>query len=157
MVDLVQYVLNIIDGNWQLANYDPMPVRIHRDDSVRLDTGERTREFDLTEANAVGVSSAPETTNTPIGTEFDYAVRGGVSVRVEGAHHFTGGHITDSRDFDALVSEVKRTIHLNREWPLPGEGFHTLYIDNENNASADYRDYYRYDFDIWFRGYTNLP
>ncbi|MFC7044297.1 hypothetical protein ACFQH6_20730 [Halobacteriaceae archaeon GCM10025711] len=157
MVDLANFILARINANWSTGNYDPMPILYHKSDSQRYDTGERGVTVDLPEGNVISVGADPTGTNTPMGGEFDYKVETGVSVQVEGLHEDEWGHITDGRDFDSLVGEVKRTINLEREWPLPSEGYHTLYITDVNDASGQHGDYYSESFTVVFRGYQDLP
>lgn len=157
MTELVQWLLDVIQTEWNTANYDPMPIRFHRDDSKRLDTAARTQDVDLTEGNIVGVSSAPTTEFQGLAGQHSVKARPGLSVRVEGVHTDQRGHVAGADDWAALVGEVKRTIWTRRRHPLPSDGYFRLHIRDEDNRSAGNREYYRTDLTVEFQGYTSLP
>jgi len=161
--------------------------RVNRDQSLVYETGEeldmqtpiRERTGELKEANYVGVASADKS-SSPIGTEFDLDVERIVSVRVEGLHHSEWGHVDpfgygegDYGDggygvnqgvrFDddtGLVADLIAALQTEREWPdVPREGttFTHLLVQSFGPRSVEYADYYRYDFDVLFDGFEELP
>jgi len=161
MVDLVAWTLDTLDSNWSTANYDPQPELINKEDTEQQSTGERSQVWDLAEGNAVIVSDAPERQTTPIGSEYDLRVEDAVSVTVEAMVDNEWGHVADSTEFNTLVAEVKRTLHIERVWPIRNtngtEHYHTLALDNEANQSHLYTDLYRLSFDVTFQGHEELP
>ncbi len=162
MTTAVQWVLDTIYSEFP-GSYPSDLVRVNRDDSLILDENGnpnltdpiRSRDIDLTDANVVGASSAPLTTTSPIGFGFNHEVETGVAVRVEGLVDDEWGHLTDSGDFATLVDNVKTALHSQRQYPF--DDYHSLFIRESDNQSANHRDYYREGFDIWFVGYDELP
>jgi len=154
---LVETVLSWL-GNWD-QNNAPQPVLIDRDDAESSSFSDRQVSFDLTENHAAGVASTPERDATPIGTGYDNRVEDAVSVRIEGAHTDQFGTISDAGQFQDIVDEAKRVILAERtSFPtVNGVDYHSVLIQNESNVAANQKDYYRYDFDVIFRGYENLP
>ena len=156
--------------DWVLAQFGSVvgsitvPLRrVDRDESKVLEGDIRTREGELKKANYVGATLAGRTP-TPIGTEYDHAVETVVGVRVEGLHADEWGKIDPSGqegiDFTELVGRCRNALLAERVFPnVTGADatYHTLRITNEAPQSANYRDYYRYDFDVVFRGYEDLP
>ncbi len=149
--------------------------RVDRDESRVYETGDELdmqtpihdRTGELTRANYVGVASADKS-SSPIGTEFDLEVERIVSVRVEGLvrgeHH---GHVDPDGDdgvvFDddtGLVADLQAALWDEREWPdVPRQGttYTHLLLQNYGFRSDEYADYHRYDFDVLFDGFEDLP
>ena len=162
---LVEQVISWL-GNWDQNNVQ-QPVFVDRDDAESASFNGRRVSFDLTEDNVISVASTPERITTPIGTEYDHRVEDGVNVRIEAAHadaaDFPGGSVTagvrDSVTFQAIVDEAKRVILAERtSYPTVNDvDYHTVAINNESNRAARAKDYFRYDFDVIFRGYETLP
>jgi hypothetical protein len=162
---LVETVLNWL-GNWDGTNA-PQPTLIDRDDAESTSFAGRRVAWDLTEDNVLSVASTPERQTEAIGTEYDHRVEDAVSVRIEAAHQdaadFPGDSIaagvSDSVAFQAIVDEAKRTILTERtSFPSAnGVDYHTVLLEGEQNLAAEQKDYYRYDFDVVFRGYETLP
>jgi len=175
-VDLIHWTLETLAANWIDDNAD-FPVLIHKDDSQRyersetggtavgdsigVNEGEISNNFDLSKDNAITVGSSPDRLTSPIGTEYDLDVEDGVSVLVEGVHESEWGHVADGQQFRALVDEVQRALLVDRNWPLRNvngdEHYHTLRIENETNRSSENKDYYATQFDVLFDGYEELP
>jgi len=126
----------------------------------------RERTGELKQANFVGVASADKSTS-PIGTEFDLEVDRVVSVRIEGLHHSEWGHVDPDGedgvvfdDDDGLVADLQAALQAEREWPdVPREGttYTHLLLEGYGMRSVEYEDYYRYDFDVLFDGFEELP
>lgn len=153
MADLVRQVLIWLETEWDTANYDPQPVLIHGDDSVRRDTGARTRDFDPTRGNSVKVSSGSSQNDAVVGGDgTSYHEEPLLTVEIKGLHDSKRGHISDSRDFRALKKEVKHILDNHRSHPLPGEGLRALVIDRDENLSSNYRDLYHWVIDLRFVG-----
>jgi len=160
--DFVQETIDLLQtqgngGNWSAANYSPHPTLIDGDE-MRLQSGGRARSVDIVNENVVTVSSSPTGINEPIGTEFDFRVERPVSVEIEGYHQDGGGQITDKDDFDSLVAEARRAILASRTFPTSGD-ITNLEITEENDLSPDDGDanYFRYQFDVTYKGYEELP
>lgn len=160
MATLANFILGVLDtqgngGAFDTANYSPHPIRFNKDDSKRLDTGERTESVDLTEGNVITVGSDPTTGRTPIGTEFEYRTENGVTVLVEGVHEDQRGDIADSNDFGTLIAEVFRALSTEQTHPRPAENEHTLIVGDLNNLAPNNRNYYGATFDVTARGYSD--
>lgn len=137
--------------------------RVNRDNSDILEGDIRTRKADLQDGLFVGATLASVSTE-PLGTEFDQRVEAVVGVRIEGLHHGEWGHVdpggTNGIPFGELVDDVTTTLYQERQFPdvgRPDTDYHTLRLENHAPQSAQYRDYYRYDFDVRFVGYETLP
>jgi hypothetical protein len=156
--DYVQEVLDYLDTNWDTNNYSPQPTLVDGDE-MRLNAGGRARSLDVLNANIITVDSAPTGTNTAIGTGFDFKVRRGVSVEIEGYHQDGGGQIADKDDFNALVTEARRAILAERKFPVGEMTWLTIEQEDDESAAASHNDanYFRYLFDVWFMGYESLP
>jgi hypothetical protein len=154
---LVEQVLTWL-GNWDTTNADK-PALIDRDDAESASFAGRRVSYDLTDNHAVSVASTPERQTTAIGTEYDHRVEDAVNVRLEGAHTDEFGTIADSSEWQAIVDEVERVILTERtSYPtVNGVDYHTVLLENGQNLAAETKDYYRYDVDVVFRGYDELP
>jgi len=140
--------------------------RIDRDTSELLDGDIRTRKRELRAANYVGAATA-DRSETPIGTEYNLDVEEVVGIRIEGLDHSAKGHIDPDGQhgvvFDGdpgLVQEIKTAIYQGRRFPDAGRtpvNFTGLQLTNHAPQSSRFADYYRYDFDVVFRGYEDLP
>lgn len=140
--------------------------RVNRDESRLLEGDIRDRKSDLQQANYVGATLA-DFDGEPIGTEFHQNTESIVGIRIEGLHHSEWGHIdpagNDGAQFDApggLVDQIEDALWAEREFPAVGHpdiSFKSLYIENHAPQSADYADYFRYDFDVRLTGHEKLP
>ncbi|WP_049979363.1 hypothetical protein [Halolamina rubra] len=161
--------------------------RVDRDQSHVYETGEdldmqtpiRERTGELKKANYVGVSHA-DTSTSPIGTEFDLEVERIVSVRVEGLHHSEWGHVDPAGyggggygaggygvnlgarfdDATGLVADLQAALWTERQWPnVPRDGteYTHLLVRDYGPRLDEYGDYYRYDFEVLFDGFEDLP
>lgn len=146
--------------------------RIDRDESLVYDgdgtapdmtESIRERTEELRKANFVGAHLA-DRSPTPIGTEYDHTIEAVVGLRIEGLHESEWGHVDpegiDGIAFDDLVRRIRRAILASRGFPDAGDT-HTSYTDlqfaNEADTSDDWADYYRYDLDVVFSGFEELP
>ncbi|ELZ05377.1 hypothetical protein [Natrialba aegyptia] len=171
--DEVRWLLETIKTNWPGTwpvdeNGDPVQARIHRDDPEVLETGERTKERELTKWNAIGASlesRSPE----PVGDEYNFRVETTVSIRFEGTTSQDGewGHIDSADHFEQLVRYAQHAIAVERSYPtvedvdddpIGSVAYHTISPpENETDLSADDRDYFRRDWEHRFIGYANQP
>lgn len=118
----------------------------------------------LRRGNYVGVRSVSRD-GDPIGTEFDLDVDVVCSVRVEGMSHLERGHIDptgqNAVSFAELYNAVRDRIWGLREWPDAGRSsavnYTHLLVGNEANSSSEWADFYRYEFDVAFDGFEELP
>ncbi len=149
--------------------------RVDRDDSLVYETGEsldmqgpiHDRTGELKKGNFVGVSHA-DTSTSPIGTEFDLEVERVVTVRVEGmlrGDEF--GHVDPNGedavkfgDDDGLVADLQAALWAERQWPAvprAGTEYTHLLVRDYGPRLDEYSDYYRYDFEVLFDGFEDLP
>lgn len=159
----VEFVLDAIDSNYGEALEDVPLKRVDRDNSDILEDDVHTRTGKLEETNFVGARFA-DRSPTPIGTEYDHRIEAVVGVRIEGMHHSEYGHIdpdgVEGVDWDELVRKIRRAILTERKFPDVGRsdtGYTYLSLANEVDTSSEYADYYRYDMDILFFGFEELP
>jgi hypothetical protein len=170
----VQHTLDAIQSNYGTPLADIPLERVDRDNSDLLDdTPVHKRAADLKAMNYVGASLVDRATDV-VGTEYDHRVETVVGVRVEGMHASEWGGIdpnagtadaVDNIDhpvvqWDALVETIRRAVLTERAWPSVGRanvGYKDLKIANETDASSDWADYYRYDFDAIYSGFETLP
>lgn len=172
----VQFVLDTIKDNWGTVGTttvgstsvgdsiaDANLERVDRDTSDLLEQPVRSKTADLQDANYVGATLANRDT-TPIGTEYDHDIETTVGVRVEGLAAREYGHVDEDGEdgvvWRELIREITRTILVERVYPQVdrnGTTYTDLRIGNQAPQSDNYDDYYRYDFDILFNGYEELP
>lgn len=168
----VDWVLEVID---QVYGYGTLPYssgeygetpplkRVDRDDSEILEGDIRKRKGDLESANFVGATHADESTN-PVGSAYDEAIETVVGIRIEGLHADKYGHVDpDGNDgivWQALKNNIRRGLLHERSYPdvgAPDRQYHTLRVTNQADQSDQYRDFFRYDFDLVFDGFETLP
>jgi hypothetical protein len=161
MGQLTVFILDRVANNYPASAPDPDPTLYNEDDgSVRGEAPER--EPDLTDgAPIVTANQTPAVDRQPIGTEFDYRVEPGVSVRVEGLREdVRGGTLADDVEFGKVVSGVQAAINSARTFPDPGDAdvdYLSATIENDTPQSANRpAGYYERTFDVRFRGYQDV-
>jgi len=135
------------------------------DGTLDMETPLRDRTGALEKGVYIGARHA-DTSEEPIGTEYDLDKEVVVGVRLEGlSAHGQAGHVDpDGAEGvpwsgpDGLVRRVKAAIYAGREYPDadPDVGFTHLSLANEANQSANYSAYFRTDFDVVFDGFESL-
>lgn len=137
--------------------------RVDRDESKILKGSIQTQTAELQSANYVGATLA-DIASDPIGTEYDHDREAVVGVRIEGLDHSEYGHIdpggSNGVPFDDLVHDIREAILSGRAFPDAGRtgvSYTHLELQNEAPQSSNYADYYRYDADVVFHGYEELP
>jgi len=164
MLDLTTHVLSVLDA-WDTNNYSPKPALINKNDAAfyanapgNYSAGDRTKDFDHTQASIIKVGNGPDRQQTPIGTEYDYDVEDAVGVTIQAVHEDEHGDIADHAEFLSLVDEARRLIQADREFPLDqgDEYYPSLQVDLESDNSDEYMDFYEYTFDVTFDGYEEL-
>jgi len=178
----VDLVLGWLESNWNSSNYPgsggdgggldgEVPAFVDGDDTTSAsEWSGRKVAFDLAKNNAVIVNSSPDRTQDPIGTEFNYRVEDGVSVRVVAAHESevaypgddaTPAGVSGSDEFRRLYQEVRRILHSDRAWPDRNQSGsqHTyqLHVPDETNLSPRYQNLYEYDLTVHLKAYEDLP
>lgn len=159
--DFVNETLTFLDTNWNTSNA-PKPVLIDGDEMRRFDNDQRAKSEAAYNENLLTVDASPPGTNTPLGTEYDHAIRHGVSVEIEAYHTDGGGQVADKDAFDNITTEAQRSLLVNRTYPLAsaGEyGIKDLFIEEVNDESAASGDahYFRYMYTVWYEGFEDLP
>lgn len=160
----VQFVLDAIDSNYGTPLSNVPLERIDRDNSDILEQDVHSISGELQRTNFVGATLATLDPQA-IGTEYDHDLQAVVGVRIEGAHHSEWGHIdpdgTNGVEWWRLKKNIRRAILAEREFPAVANRPDTTYTDlqfaNESDDASDYKDYYRYDFDVLFNGFETLP
>jgi len=158
VTDFVTWTLDTIDTNWTDKNYNPKPYLYNDEDKEYLNRGERSKQMSFSDNNIVSVGSQPIGTNEPLGFDFNYRIRSGVSVKIEAQHEANDGHVADANEFkEGLAAEVARALNVERRWPIPTEDIYTLVIEEEDNQSTQWLNHYRLDLTVWFVGHDHLP
>ena len=136
--------------------------RVDRDESELFESDIRERKGELEKANYVGAALDDRST-TARGPGYDHHVEAVVGVRIVGLHHSEWGHVdpdgVDGIPWDELVRRIRDALLAERNYPSinsPDGTYHTLEITNESPQSANYRDYYRHDFDVLLHGEEDL-
>jgi len=168
----IQFLLEgVLDGVVDAQPEDHPLFRVNRDTSTVYETDEtldmqtpiQTRKKQLQRANYVGVAS--ETTNpTPAGPGQRYDLQTTTSIRLEGLSAAKRGHIehpsADGVPFEALFRSVFDAVQGAMSYPdveRPGVSYRDLTITNVDDAQSEHSDYYRAEFDVLLRGYTDTP
>ncbi|MFB6237519.1 MAG: hypothetical protein ABEH81_04025 [Halopenitus sp.] len=158
----VDWVLHTIKTNWP-GSFPNDLTRVDRDDSELLEDDIREREGELQKSNFVGATHADEDTE-PTGSEYNSKLETVVGIRIEGLHVDEWGNVdptgTDGITWETLKNNIRRGILQERSFPpvgAPNRDYHTLLVTNQADQSDDYRDFYRYDFDVVLDGYETLP
>jgi len=154
------------------AQPDAHPLRrVDRDNSTVYETDAdidmqqpiQTRKERLQQANFVGVASESGTP-TPAGPGQRYELQNVVSIRLEGLSAAKRGHIDcpsiDAVPFESLFNEVFQAVQAEMSYPdvgRPGVAYRDLTITNVDNSQSNHSDFYRAEFDVQFRGYTDSP
>jgi hypothetical protein len=149
------------------AQPDAHPLkRVNRDESRILEGDIRDRTGELKTANFVGAAHVDHEA-APIGTEYDLDVEDVVGIRIEGLHHSEWGHVdpagTDGVVFSGdpgLVQEIKAALYDARTFPDAGRAsvnFTDLRLTNHAPQSHLWADAFRYDVDVVFQGFEELP
>lgn len=131
-------------------------------DTIDMSSPIQERAGDLQRGNFVGARHVSRNAS-PRGTEFDADVDAVANVRLEGLTHREYGHVdpdgTNGVAFSGLVDDVRQAVWDGREWPDAGRSavtFTHLTLTNDVDQSADWGDYYRYEFDVVFEGLEEL-
>jgi hypothetical protein len=162
--DVLQSVVDAQPADHPLRRVDRDNSTVYETDAT-LDMQEPAprRTDDVKKANYVGVASQSETP-TPAGPGQRYELQTAASVRLEGLTADEFGHIhgtvRNAVPFKALFREVFEAIQAEMSYPdvgRPGVTYRDLTITNVDDAQSEYADFYRAEFDVQFRGYTDTP
>jgi hypothetical protein len=171
----VEWLIDVIQSNYPVAWPDDV-VRRNRDDSTTYDKPDspvHEKGVELTNWSVVSVATG-STNRELYGTGPQYRVEHELDVRVQAAHPEEHGTVASDTEFKRLVSYVQHAINSKIVYPkveLGTVGASTVgdatvsdtedigyvtYLDlaivNENNLSAQAKDYYRTDFTVRMRG-----
>jgi hypothetical protein len=161
----VKWLLDVIKSNYPGGFPTDGLVRRNRDDSVTLDKPDspvKEEGVELTNYNAVSVATG-SVNRELYGQTPQYRVETELDVRVEGLDEREYGEIASDSEFKTLVRYVQKAINDEITYPAVDTGdedigritYLDLSIPNEQNLSADAKDYYRVDFTVRLRGNAN--
>jgi len=135
------------------------------DGTLDMSGSVKQRTAELTKGVYIGARHA-DTSEEPIGTEYDLDKEVVVGVRLEGlSANGEAGHVDPDGSAgvpwsgpDGLVRRVKTAIYAGREYPDadPDVGFTHLSLANETSQSHLHADYFRTSFDVVFDGFQTL-
>lgn len=164
---LVDWILDAIKSNWGAYTHaygesygsGSLPEtlkRVNRDESEIMEGSIRKRRGDLKKNNFVGVTRNSSPT-TPLGSGGDNILEPTLRVRLEGLHSDEFGHIDSNAAFESLVWKVKDAIQFEGFSPSVGDAhpgtFVRLYIENEDQQSHFFKDYFIAEFDVRLVGH----
>lgn len=157
----VTWLINTIESNWPGVAFPNSLALRDRDDARTYYPNRTVREkgVELSRWSCVSVSTG-STNRQLYGTTPQYRVEHELDVRVQGAHPEEHGPIDDVDEFKTLVAYVQNAINGEITYPEVDTGTEDIgrvtYLDlgivNENNLSAQAKDYYRTDFTVRIRG-----
>jgi len=170
VVDVIRF------GDYALRDNGPVVLkRVDRDDSgtydgsADLDMSEplHSRKESLEKGIYVGATLA-DRDFTPAGTEYNHQAEAVVGLTVEGLTVRGGnyGHVDPDGEigapFDVVVRRIRRALLAAdaRSYPDPGVphvAYHDLIQTSDDPQSDQFRDFYRWQGDVAFRGYESLP
>ena len=167
--DEVAWVLDTIRENWPVdwpADDDGTErlYRINRDEPEILETGERTKSVELTQASALGVALGSRTTEA-VGTGYEHRVTTTLDCRLRGLTDQEYGHIESAADAKRLALSANHALLQERSYPDvdPGDeeigrvAYHSLFVDDPTDRSHEYADTFWWDWTIRLVGYEDLP
>lgn len=176
--DVLQPVVDAQPAGHPLRRVDRDNSTVYEaDEDLDMQTPLSKRKADLQKANYVGVATQSETP-TPAGPGQRYEIQRVVSIRLEGLSTDEYGHVDrDGADlygadlygsgvydspptFGTLYRAVFEAIRAGMSYPdvgHPGVAYRDLTITNVDEQLADFKDFYRAEFDVQFRGYTDRP
>ena len=160
----VEWLIDVIKANYPTTWPDDL-VRRNRDDAVTLDKPNspvKEEGVEATNYNTVSVSTG-SVNRELYGQTPQYRVETELDVRVEGLDEREHGQIASDSEFKTLVAYVQKAINDEITYPDVDTGDEDIgrvsYLDlrivNEQNLSADAKDYYRVDFTVRLRGNAN--
>jgi len=125
-----------------------------------------TREAKLEKSNLVGAASQTQTPAVA-GPNQRYELSAAASVRLEGLTRDGGqfGHVhpegaDGAPTFESLFRDVFDALQAVMSYPdvgRPGVDYRDLRMTNIDRQLSDDKDFYRAEFDVVFRGYTDTP
>ena len=162
--DVLQSVVDAQPADHPLRRVDRDNSTVYETDAtIDMQQPVSKRKEDLQRANYVGVASQSGTP-TPAGPGQRYELQSVASVRLEGLTADEFGHIhgtvRNAVPFEALFREVFAAIQAEMSYPdvgRPGVTYRDLTVTNVDDAQSEYADFYRAEFDVQFRGYTDTP
>ena len=162
----VAWLIDVIKANYPTTWPDDL-VRRNRDESVTLDKPNspiREKGVDPEQYNTVGVSTG-SVNRELIGTKPQYRVETELDVKLEGKDEDEYGHVASDDEFKTILRYIQNAINTQLTYPAVDTGdedlgrvvYRDLGIINENNLSAEYKDYFHAEFTVRLRGFQDTP
>lgn len=155
---LTRFVLDLIDEEWPDASLPPDLLRIDRNESVAVGTGEVVQSVDLTD-NIVLSVGRDTTDHTPEGTLPRYETVEVLDMKIEAADSRQFGTIGSHADFRRIVDKVRQALDAERSLPdvsLTGRTRQPerleMFIGEETDRSSNQRNHYSVGFPLRVRG-----
>lgn len=166
--DEVQWVLETIKANWPgnwPADGDGTErlYRVHRDEPEVLETGERTKRVELTQASTLGASlgsRAPEVA----GPGNRRRVTTAVDCRLKALIDAELGHVASNNDAKQLALYAQHALQEELSYPsvdpdaddIGRVAYHTLTLDEPTDRSQEYMDEYFWTWTVRLVGYESI-
>jgi|APHM01.1.fsa_nt_gi hypothetical protein len=155
---LTRYVLNLVTDEWPDP---PVPydlLRVDRNGSVVVDTGEVAESIDLAEHILISVGR-DSTDHTPEGTLPRYETLEVLDVEIEAADAREFGTVTSHAEFRRIVDNVQRALDTERSLPdvsLTDRDRQPtrleMFVGTESDRSTNHRNHYSVGFPLRIRG-----
>jgi len=159
---LTRFVLELLVNEWPDGSFPDPVVRIDRNESVILETGNPSQGVELT-TNAVISVGRDTTDHTPEGTAPTYETIETLDVEIQALDTRQYGTVGSHAEFRRLVDNIKAALDTERSLPditLSGRDRQptrvSMFIGDEQDRSTNQRSHYAVGFPLRLRGKLDI-
>jgi len=159
---LTRFVLELLVDEWPDGSFPDPVVRIDRNESVILETGNPSQGVELT-TNAVISVGRDTTDHTPEGTAPTYETVETLDVEIQALDTRQYGTVGSHAEFRRLVDNIKAALDTERSLPditLSGRDRQptrvSMFIGDEQDRSTNQRSHYAVGFPLRLRGKLDI-
>jgi len=159
---LTRFVLKLLVDEWPDGSFPDPVVRIDRNESVILETGNPSQGVELT-TNAVISVGRDTTDHTPEGTAPTYETIETLDVEIQALDTRQYGTVGSHAEFRRLVDNIKAALDTERSLPditLSGRDRQptrvSMFIGDEQDRSTNQRSHYAVGFPLRLRGKLDI-
>jgi hypothetical protein len=159
---LTRFVLELLVDEWPDGSFPESVVRIDRNESVILETGNPSQGVELT-TNAVVSVGRDTTDHTPEGTAPTYETVETLDVEIQALDTRQYGTVGSHAEFRRLVDNTKAALDTERSLPditLSGRDRQptrlSMFIGDEQDRSTNQRSHYAVGFPLRLRGKLDI-